>query len=114
MKIGIIGSRLFNDYDKFLDILRLFSISCSDEIISGGARGADSLAERYAEYYGIPIKVFKADWNKYGKRAGFLRNTDIVKESDMIIAFWDGQSRGTKDSLDKAKLFKKSTFIVYI
>jgi len=115
MRIGIIGSRLFNDYEKLLNTLSLLSISYdNDEIISGGAKGADSLAERFAEDYNIPTTVIKPDWKKYGKRAGFIRNTDIVKKSDVIVAFWDGVSKGTGDSLEKAKFYKKTTIIVYV
>lgn len=111
MKIAIVGSRNFNNYSFLADALNLFYIP--DEIISGGAKGADTLADNYAENNGIKFTVFKADWNKYGKSAGFIRNRSIVNAADMIIAFWDGKSRGTKDTIDKAATLKKPTFIVY-
>jgi hypothetical protein len=72
------------------------------------------LAATYAEEHRIPLIVFEADWNKHGKRAGFIRNTDIVMESDMIVAFWDGKSRGTADTIAKAKTLKKPTLIIYV
>lgn len=110
MKIAIVGSRNFNDYPLLVNILNLFCLP--DEIISGGAKGADTLADNYAENNGIKFTVFKADWNKYGKSAGFIRNRLIVNAADMVIAFWDGESRGTKDTIDKAIALKKLILIV--
>lgn len=101
MKLGIIGSRSFSDYEllckevsKFEDI---------ELIISGGASGADLLGERYAREHKIPTKIFYPNWNKFGNRAGYLRNSDIVRNSNHIIAFHDGVSRGTMDSIRKAR-----------
>ena len=91
----------------------LFLFEDIQEIVSGGAAGADSLGERYANYYNIPIKRFLPEWDKYGKRAGYLRNQTIIDNCDMVLAFWDGQSRGTADTIEKAKRAMKPTFIVY-
>ena len=119
MKIGIVGSRTFNDKLLVVEYIHLFKTAYETlfgekiEIISGGAKGADSLAERVALIGEIPVKIFKPDWNELGKGAGFARNQQIVDASDMIIAFWDGESKGTKDTIDKAKKAKKPTFIVY-
>jgi len=114
MKLAIIGSRTFNDYDKLLEsLIEFFEIERIDEIISGGAKGADSLGERLAESWGRKMTVFEADWNKYGKSAGFIRNQQIIDACDIVLAFWDGKSKGTQDSINKAKLAKKPTFIVY-
>ena len=83
-------------------------------IISGGADGADSLAERYAKEQSIPTKIFLPDWKKYCKSAGMIRNTDIINEADVVVAFWDKSSNGTKDSIDKAnKLGKKLILITF-
>lgn len=116
MKLGIIGSRTFTDYDLFLSVVSRLVEGWSriDEIVSGGANGADSLASRYAGYFGIKMTVIKPDWKTHGRAAGFLRNTQIVEQSDMIVAFWDGKSAGTKDSIDKAKVLKRPTLIVYV
>lgn len=79
------------------------------EIISGHASGADSLAEQYAVERGIMLRTFPADWNKYGKAAGPIRNADMLsyimsKDSfPTVIAFWNGYSRGTKDMITKAR-----------
>ena len=105
MNIMIVGSRNFHDYtflrNKCNEIIQ--KISDNDvTIISGGARGTDSLAEKYAEEYNqeFALWVMKAEWNQYGKKAGYLRNAEMVKISDYLIAFWDGKSKGTKHSID--------------
>ena len=113
MKLAIVGGRNFNNYDLFLEIVQGYLRDSIDEIISGGAKGADSLAERFADYWGFPQPIFKPEWNKYGKSAGFIRNQLIVDNCDMVLAFWDGESRGTADTIEKAKKAKRPTFIVY-
>jgi len=117
MKLAIIGGRDFDDYDLLRDTICAhfypFSIGESFGIISGGAKGADKLGEMFADLYSKPKKIFPAEWNKYGKSAGFIRNQHIVDACDMVLAFWDGKSKGTQDTINKAKLAKKPTFIVY-
>lgn len=73
-----------------------------DEIVSGGARGADSLGERYAKENSIAIKRFTPDWDGLGKRAGFVRNQDMGNYADTVVAFWDGESSGTKHMIEFA------------
>lgn len=96
MKILVAGSRNYYDYAEFSEVMnythKKYNIT---EIVSGGAHGADSLAERYAKENNIPIKVFKADWDMYGKSAGFIRNADMHNylsqfENRMCLCFWDG------------------------
>lgn len=101
MKTIIAGSRNFNDYD----LLEAVLLKHSDitEIISGCARGADSLGEKFALEHSIPIKKFPADWNTYGKSAGYRRNEQMAYYGDRLIAFWDGQSKGTKHMIDLAR-----------
>ncbi|KKN03463.1 hypothetical protein LCGC14_1107490 [marine sediment metagenome] len=111
MRLAIVGGRDFNDYS-------LVRVWCDTfrhhlHIISGGAKGADSLAKKYAMERFLPYTEFPAEWDKYGKSAGFLRNQTIVNNCDMVLAFWDGQSRGTADTINKAKRAMKPTFIVY-
>ena len=113
MKLAIVGSRTFDDYRLVCKYAGLFVFEDIKEIVSGGARGADSLAGRYAKQFVIPLKVFEAEWDKYGKSAGFIRNQTIVDNCDMVLAFWDGESRGTADTIEKAKKAKKPTFIIY-
>lgn len=109
-KMGVIGSRTFTNYKYMKEILDSFSFS---EIVSGGAKGADSLARRYAEEKNIPIAEILPDWNQHGKSAGFKRNKLIIDQSDAIVAFWDGVSRGTKNSIDLAKNANKSVYIFW-
>lgn len=112
MKLAIVGSRDFNNYDLFKQwTVKLFRHHM--EIISGGARGADTLAKKYSKDYFCPYTEFPADWDKYGKSAGFIRNQLIVDNCDMVLAFWDGKSKGTQDTINKAKKAKKPTLIVY-
>lgn len=109
MKVGVIGSRGFKDYDLVVKTLSKMDISL---IVSGGAIGADTLGERYAKENNIETKIFLPDWKTHGKSAGFIRNTDIINESEIIVAFWDGVSKGTKDSIDKANKLEKQVIIV--
>ncbi len=102
MKIGIVGSRTITDYNAIKQVLDTI-VQDGDEIISGGADGVDSLAERYAVDMGYSYTIYKPDWNKYGKSAGLIRNGLIVEDSDYIIAFWDGKSKGTMDTIRKAE-----------
>jgi len=104
MRIGIIGSRGFNDYELVKTVMNEYE--GVEVVVSGGARGADMLGERWANENGIKTLIFKPDWDKYGKSAGFIRNKDIVRNSDLIIAFWDGQSKGTKSSIDLCENYK--------
>ena len=104
-RVIIAGTRTFDDYDllcKYVDI-KLSNICQSIEIVSGGARGADALGERYAKDRGYKLRVFPADWNKYGKRAGYLRNVQMAEYADALIAFWDGKSRGTANMIAEAR-----------
>lgn len=109
MKVAVIGSRSFNNYDKVIQTLSKIKIT---EIVSGGAIGADKLGERYAIENGIPTKIFLPEWEKYGKSAGFKRNTQIIEEAEFIVAFWDMESKGTKDSIQKAEKQGKKVLII--
>lgn len=102
MKIIIAGSRGFNDYELLKSTCDKILINQKDiEIVSGGAKGADALGERYAKERGYGIKLFLADWS-LGRKAGYLRNIKMSEYADALIAFWDGQSRGTKHMIDIA------------
>jgi len=112
MNLAIVGSRDFNDYARLkfrLDQLQeKHKISL---IISGGARGADTLAERYADENKIQKLILPAEWDKHGRAAGFIRNKDIVDKCDMLFACWDGASKGTKHSIDLAIQQSKQIFV---
>lgn len=104
----------FTNYQELKDALdKVAKYVKIDLIISGRAKGADMLAERYATENQIPTLIFPPDWEKYGRSAGVIRNKDIIKNCDMVIAFWDGQSTGTAHSLQLAKKYKKKSLIYY-
>jgi len=120
MKLAVVGSRTFNDMYLLAENVCIF-ISASEkpsgsnelEIISGGAKGADTLAKKCALINNLKYTEFLPDWNKFGKSAGFRRNQQIVDACDVVIAFWDGNSKGTQDTINKAKIAMKPTYIVY-
>lgn len=72
------------------------------EIVHGGAEGVDSSAEEFAEMYGLSSRVYEPDWDEHGKAAGPIRNSHMADYGDMLIAVWDGVSRGTRDMIEKA------------
>lgn len=112
MTYAIIGSRTFNDYSA----VESFLAGCYDitAIVSGGATGADSLGERYAIEHNIPYTIHRPDWVKFGKKAGYIRNADIINDADVVIAFWDGKSNGTKHSINLARRKNKIVKVVKI
>ena len=95
-------SQIFDYHNKSND--RNFTV----EIVSGGAKGADSMGERYAAFLGYPVRKFLPNWNLYGKAAGPFRNEQMAKYANkegngILIAFWDGKSSGTKSMINLAK-----------
>jgi len=117
MKLAIIGSRSFEDYE--FAVAQLHELIQKEKwvlthIVSGGAKGADQIGERFALEHELELVLFKPDWKRFGKRAGFMRNSDIIAHADAVVAFWDGQSKGTKDSIDKAKALNKKVVVVHI
>jgi len=114
MKIIIAGSRNFEDgrllYEKCDEILREIPKK-EIHILLGDASGADYIGHRYAIDRQFSYTTFLADWNKFGIAAGPIRNKEMIKEADMLIAFWDGVSRGTRDVIRKAKKQRIKTFV---
>lgn len=98
--VAIVGSREFPDLDVVREYVRRLPEEV--EVVSGGARGVDTAAEEEAHDRQMPVKVFPAEWDKHGKGAGFIRNRDIVKAADFVVAFWDGESRGTRHTIREA------------
>ncbi len=107
MKIAIIGSRGLHveDLGKYLP-------EGVTEIVSGGAKGIDSDAERYADENGIKITVFLPKYNLYGRGAPILRNKEIVDYADEVLAFWDGNSRGTESVIEYCREVGKKVTVV--
>jgi hypothetical protein len=112
MKLAVIGSRTFNNYITLKividDLCDAFNI---DTIVSGGAKGADRLAEVYADEHHLKLDVYPADWDKHGRAAGYIRNNFIWDNADMGVAFWDGQSKGTAHSFDISKKQSKPLYV---
>ena len=113
MKVIIAGGRDFTDYEylkKTCDVI-LYGIK-SVVIVSGKANGADKLGEKYAHEKQHVVKSFPAFWDVYGKSAGYKRNEQMAHYADCLIAFWDGQSRGTKHMIDIAKTKGMSVYVI--
>lgn len=104
MKVIVAGGRKFNNYNLLKTTLNnILSNKTDIEIVSGTANGADKLGERYAEQYNYHIKKFPAEWDKYGKSAGYIRNEEMAKYADALVAYWDGISKGTRHMIDLAE-----------
>lgn len=104
-KPEILATAILNALDNGLSIT---------EVVSGGARGVDTLGEHWAALAAVPIKRFPAEWDKYGRSAGIIRNTEMAKYANALIAVWDGKSRGTKHMIDYAKLKNLAVYIYII
>ena len=106
MKTIIAGGRDFTDYELVKESMAQFLEGppfVISEVVSGGATGADSLGERWAKDNEIPVRVFPADWARFHRGAGPIRNAEMAEYADALIVFWDGKSRGTKNMLSTAK-----------
>ncbi len=96
MKVAVIGSRglTVGDLGRYLP-------EDTTEIVSGGARGIDTCAREYAVTHGIKLTEFLPEYERYGRKAPLMRNITIIENSDIVLAFWDGSSHGTKFVIDK-------------
>ncbi len=113
IRVIIAGTRNFSDYPLMKDKLdRLRASIGVFEVVSGGATGADSLGERYANENELPLKIFPAEWNKYGKVAGYKRNEQMAQYAGACIVFWDGKSKGTEHMINLATQYGLKTSIV--
>lgn len=113
MKTIICGSRDIYDYDIVKSAIEESGFSIT-EVVSGDARGVDRLGDRWGRENGVAVTVMPADWDRYGKRAGFERNKQMVEyvaPDGGVIAVWDGVSKGTKSTIDLAKRYGLKLFI---
>lgn len=110
MKTIIAGSRNITDYNELLKAIENIDWEIT-EVISGGARGVDELGEWHATSNNIPLRIKPADWSRFGKAAGPIRNQEMAKIGDALIAVWDGESRGTAHMIET---MRKKTDKVYI
>ena len=106
MKVAVIGSRSITSYplDEVIP-------ADTEEIISGGARGIDTLAREYAQAHGIPCTEIRPDYARYGKGAPLRRNLEIIEKADLVIALWDGNSSGTAHTIRKCREIGKPVVI---
>lgn len=112
----VVGSRSITDYEYIKNTLDKYRNS-DTVIVSGGAKGVDTLAERYADENNLQKVIMKADWDKYGKRAGYIRNAEMHKfisnkEDKLCIAFWDGNSKGTAHNFNLAKQYNNPIIVL--
>ena len=101
MKVIIAGGRTITDYSLVLSALGESEFTPT-EIVSGMAPGVDTLAIQFANENNLPLVEFHADWNKYKRAAGPIRNRQMAEYGDALVAIWDGDSRGTKNMIEEA------------
>ena len=105
-RVIIAGGREYNNYDFLRERCDFYLQNKFNEedviIVSGHAKGADALGERYAQERGLACEQYPADWEKYGRGAGPIRNEQMANVANALIAFWDGQSRGTANMINLA------------
>lgn len=109
-KTIIAGGRDFDGYNFLKENIDKLDITIT-EVVSGKCQGVDLFGEKYAKENEIKIKEFPANWKQFGKAAGPIRNGEMAKYADTLIAFWDQKSKGTKSMIDLAK---KNGLTVYV
>lgn len=123
LRIIISGGRDFNDYNLLRNsVIKIITDKTTFPdlavIVSGMARGADMLGVQFADEMGLEIVRFPADWNRFSKAAGYIRNIEMAKfaseinNNGCLIAFWDGKSKGTKHMIDTAKKYKLEVYVI--
>jgi hypothetical protein len=113
MRVIIAGSREGIVYEDVLNAIKESNFNITT-VISGTARGVDKFGERYAKENEIEIERYKPDWGKYGKSAGYIRNSFMASVADALIAVWNGNSKGTEHMIKTATDKQLSTFIYNI
>jgi len=113
--IAIVGSRVINS--DTANMVRAYVDGIADDneawaeprhtVLSGGATGVDEVARQAAKDRRVPFKLYAADWKTYGKAAGPIRNVAMVKDADVVVAFWDGVSKGTRHTIEAALVQRK-------
>jgi len=117
MKIIIAGGRDFTDYQLLSKEVKKFILDSNGEpgkvqIISGKARGADTLGERFAKEWKFPVIEMPADWDKHGKAAGVIRNEEMAKIATHCIVFWDEKSSGSKNMIDNSRKYSLTSKVI--
>ena len=104
-KVAIVGSREYPDLEQVREYVR--GLPPGTIVVSGGAVGVDKVAEQEAKEQGLNVEIWYPRWDLHGKGAGFARNRAIVHSADRVVAFWDGESRGTKHTIGVAQEMRK-------
>lgn len=116
LKLIVAGGRDFNNYALLSEQIEGLATGLYQDyavsIVSGTARGADALGARFANEHNVVLHEFPADWGKYGKAAGFIRNREMADFSDVLLAFWDGESHGTAHMIQTMRLQGKPVHVV--
>jgi len=113
VKVVICGSRNLENYRLVEEAVSRSGYSIST-VISGGARGVDRLGMAFARAHHLPVQVFMPDWERLGKRAGFVRNRQMAEIAEAVVAVWDGQSRGTRHMIELASLRNLPCFVLLV
>lgn len=113
MRVAIIGSRKYPDPHQVCEFVQALATKYPHAVVVSGAcpNSPDEWAVTEAKLCGLKVKEYPADWEKHGKKAGFLRNHDIVNDADYVVAFQLGRSRGTQHSIDIAQKLGKNVYI---
>lgn len=115
LKVIIAGGRDFYNSQRVMNVMTLLLKNhdySQVEVVCGGARGADSLGEKWALAEGVGLSYFYPDWDNNGKAAGHIRNRQMGDYADCLVAFWDGTSKGTKSMIDYMNKLKKPTRVI--
>jgi len=110
MRIAVVGSRNWSDPDRirrYIDALPPDTV-----VVSGGAIGADRVAAAAARARGLPVEIFWAKWRENGRSAWFIRNDEMIRAVDEVVAFWDGSSKETFDSIARAHRYGKPCMVI--
>lgn len=114
-RVIIAGCRDFADYELLKEKCDFYLQNKEKEdivIVSGHASGADALGERYAQERGLQLETYPADWKAHGRAAGPIRNENMARVANALIAFWDGKSRGTKNMIETARKYNLKVAVV--
>ena len=113
LRLIIAGGRDFIDYQYMLESMKLYPrLGDITNVVCGMARGADMMGRRWAKDHDIPVIEYPADWDRHGRSAGYKRNLQMGRCGHELVAFWDGESRGTRHMIDIMEEFGKPTLIV--
>jgi len=103
------------DYIKVeMAIKEKYNVEDIELVVSGGAEGVNTLAEVFANSYSLNMLIIRPEWDRYGKKAGFIKNPSIITNCDVCFAFWDRESEGTKNSIETAKKQNKILYLIPI